>query len=87
MAENRYELNKQLAQMLKWRGAFADVPDMTDVYNYYSDGDEVFEEQSEVPTKYSRIFHWPTFKSSWPFVETSGMLTPATSAIMTLLTM
>ena len=66
--------------MLKWRGAFADVPDMTDVYNYYSDGDEVFEEQSEVPTKYSRIFHWPTFKSSWPFVETVGMLTPATSA-------
>ena len=66
--------------VLKWRGAFADVPDMTDVYNYYSDGDEVFEEQSEVPTKYSRIFHWPTFKSSWPFVETSGMLTPATSA-------
>ena len=65
---------------LKWRGAFADVPDMTDVYNYYSDGDEVFEEQSEVPTKYSRIFHWPTFKPSWPFVETGGMLTPATSA-------
>ena len=66
--------------MLKWRGAFADVPDMTDVYNYYSDGDEVFEEQDEVPTKYSRIFHWPTFKPSWPFVEANGMLTPATSA-------
>ena len=28
---------------LKWRGVFADVPDLTDVYNYYSDGDEVFE--------------------------------------------
>jgi hypothetical protein len=50
------------------------------VYNYYSDGDEVFEEENSVPTKYGRIFHWPTFKSSWPFVETSGMLTPARCA-------
>jgi len=65
---------------LKWRGVFADVPDLTDVYNYYSDGDEVFEEQNSVPTKYGRIFHWPTFKASWPFVETGGMLTPARCA-------
>ena len=60
--------------------SFAGEGKIAKILVLYSDCDEVFEEQNEVPTKYSRIFHWPTFKASWPFVETSGMLTPATSA-------
>ena len=46
------------------------------VYNYYSSGDEVFEEMPSTPSLLSGVFHWPTFQSSWPFVDLSSMVTP-----------
>ena len=49
------------------------------VYNYYSSGDEVFDEMPSTPSLLSGVFHWPTFQSSWPFVDLSSMVTPEVS--------
>jgi hypothetical protein len=54
-----------------WAGHFAPLlnKDGLEVYNFYSTGDEVFEEASEVPGLVSGVFHWPTFSLSWPFIN------------------
>ena len=50
------------------------------VYNYYSSGDEVFEEMPTTPSLLSGVFHWPTFQASWPFVDLSSVVTPSVNA-------
>jgi pimeloyl-ACP methyl ester carboxylesterase len=54
-----------------WAGHFAPLlnKDGLEVYNFYSTGDEVFEEASEVPGLVSGVFHWPTFSFNWPFIN------------------
>ena len=56
---------------LGWAGHFAPLlenPNL-EVYNFYSSGDEVFAEASQVPGLVTGMFHWPTFSLSWPFVD------------------
>ena len=56
---------------LRWRDAFAEVCDRTDVYNYYSSGDQVLEADSGIPTAFSGAinFRWPvSFSWSFPFL-------------------
>ena len=50
------------------------------VYNYYSSGDEIFEEMPSTPSVLNGVFHWPTFQASWPFVDLSAMFTPSVNA-------
>jgi pimeloyl-ACP methyl ester carboxylesterase len=54
-----------------WAGHFAPLlnKDGLEVYTFYSTGDEVFEEASEVPGLVSGVFHWPTFSFNWPFIN------------------
>ena len=52
---------------------------MDECYNYYSSGDEVFEEMATTPSMLSGVFHWPTFQLSWPFVNLSSIATPEVS--------
>ena len=60
-----------------WPDQFADALDNVDeCYNYYSSGDEVFEETATTPSMLSGVFHWPTFQLSWPFVNLSSIVTP-----------
>ena len=47
------------------------------VCNYYSSGDEIFEEMPSTPSVLSGVFHWPTLQPSWPFVDLSSMFTPS----------
>ena len=54
-----------------WAGHFAPLlerPGLS-VYNFYSSGDEVFEENSETPGITTGVFHWPTLNLEWPFVH------------------
>ena len=46
------------------------------VCNYYSSGDEIFEEMPSTPSLLDGVFHWPTLQTSWPFVDLSSMFTP-----------
>lgn len=54
-----------------WAGRFAPLLKKTGlkVFNFYSSGDEVFAEASEVPGLTTGVFHWPTLSSSWPFID------------------
>ena len=37
------------------------------VYNFYSSGDEVFDESPEAPGVLTGVFHWPTTDFDWPY--------------------
>jgi hypothetical protein len=54
----------------------ASLENVRDVCNYYSSGDEVFDEMPSAPSILTGVFHWPTLKLSWPFIDLSSMLTP-----------
>ena len=57
---------------LKWKDAFAEVCDRTDVYNYYSTGDQVLEADDDIPSAFSGAinFRWPvSFSWSFPFLN------------------
>jgi hypothetical protein len=56
------------------------LENVRDVCNYYSSGDEVFDEMPSAPSLLSGIFHWPTLMQSWPFVDLSSILTPEVNA-------
>ena len=56
---------------LKWKGVFADVVGLTDVYNYYSTGDEVLEADDSVTSLFSGAINWKWsthFTWSFPFL-------------------
>ena len=56
---------------LKWKGVFADVVGLTDVYNYYSTGDEVLEADDSVTSLLSGAINWKWsthFTWSFPFL-------------------
>lgn len=40
-----------------------------EVYNYYSSGDPIFHETDSAPDLTAGVFHWPTFRSEWDFVD------------------
>lgn len=40
-----------------------------EVYNYYSSGDPIFLETGDDPGLTTGVFHWPTFRSEWDFVD------------------
>lgn len=54
-----------------WAGHFAPLLGRQGlaVYNFYSSGDEVFEENSEAPGIATGVFDWPTLNLEWPFVQ------------------
>ena len=57
---------------LKWKDVFAEVCDRTDVYNYYSTGDQVLEADDDIPSAFSGAinFRWPvSFSWSFPFLN------------------
>ena len=49
------------------------------VCNYYSSGDEIFEEMPSTPSALSGVFHWPTLQAIWDF-DLSSMFTTSASA-------
>ena len=49
------------------------------VCNYYSSGDEIFEEMPSTPSALSGVFHWPTLQAIWNF-DLSSMFTTSASA-------
>ncbi|MBQ3342360.1 MAG: alpha/beta hydrolase, partial [Kiritimatiellae bacterium] len=64
-----------------WPDYFSDaLTNAVTVCNYYSSGDEIFEEMPSTPSALSGVLHWPTFQSSWPFVDLSSMFTPSVNA-------
>ena len=64
-----------------WPDYFSDaLTNAVTVCNYYSSGDEIFEEMPSTPSALSGVFHWPTFQASWPFVDLSSMFTPSVNA-------
>ena len=64
-----------------WTDYFSDaLTNAVTTCNYYSSGDEIFEEMSTTPSALSGVFHWPTFQTSWPFVDLSSMFTPSVNA-------
>ena len=55
---------------LGWAGHFAPLLDKQglSVYNFYSSGDEVFNESTNgTPGLVTGVFHWPTLNLEWPF--------------------
>jgi hypothetical protein len=56
------------------------LENVRDVCNFYSSGDEVFEETATAPSILTGVFHWPTLMLAWPFVDLSSMLTPDVNA-------
>lgn len=64
-----------------WPDYFSDaLTNAVTVCNYYSSGDEIFEEMPTTPSALSGVFHWPTFQTSWPYVDLSSMFTPSVNA-------
>ena len=59
-----------------WAGHFAPLLQMQGltVYNFYSSGDEVFDEATETPGIATGVFHWPTFNLEWPFIHLNWTL-------------
>ena len=59
-----------------WAGHFAPLLNRQglSVYNFYSSGDEVFDEADETPGIATGVFHWPTLNLEWPFIHLNWTL-------------
>jgi len=59
-----------------WAGHFAPLLNRQglSVYNFYSSGDEVFDEATETPGIATGVFHWPTLNLEWPFIHLNWTL-------------
>jgi hypothetical protein len=69
--------NNDTRREMGWPNRYvASLENVRDVCNYYSSGDEVFDEMPSAPSILTGVFHWPTLKLSWPFIDLSSMLTP-----------
>ena len=69
--------NNDTRREMGWPNRYTDsLANVGEVCNYYSSGDEVFEESPAAPSLLAGVFHWPTLSISWPFVNLSDVVTP-----------